>query len=279
MGDAVPVRGWQGWLSERFRMMPTFLVIGAMRGGTTSLYRYLCMHPRVLSAARKEVHFFDHHFRKGPGWYRAQFASRFARVAGKAGPLGRITGEASPSYMLNPLAPGRAAALLPGAKLIAILRDPVDRAFSHYNQAVRRGYETLAFEEALAKEAERLRGEREKLITGEVEKSLPFQHYSYRLRGHYMEQVEAWLRHYPRERLLVLISEEFYADPGREVKRVTDFLGIPPVALPRSEELEKFNQFPYDGMRPETRAELAAYFRPHNARLAEFLGRDPGWSR
>lgn len=260
-------------------MRPSFLVIGAMRCGTTSLYRYLCEHPRIVTATRKEVHFFDHNHASGMEWYMAHFASRFDHHPGKAAAWRLVTGEASPSYMLNPVAAGRAAAQLPGARIIAILRNPVDRAISHYHHGLRRKYEPLTFEEALDLEPERIRGEREKLLRGEIQRSEPLQHYSYCTRGHYMEQLETWLEHFPRERLHLVLSEEFYADPNRELRRAEAFLGLEPGPDVPPEERQKFNQFDYADMAPATRARLVDYFRPHNARLAGFLGRDPGWDR
>lgn len=260
-------------------MKPSFLIIGAMRCGTTSLYRYLCDHPRIVTATRKEVHFFDHNYLSGMDWYMPYFASRFEKLPEKAHPLRRLTGEASPSYMLNPLAARRAAKHLPNAKIIAILRNPVDRAVSHYHHGLRRKYEPLSIEEAIDLEQERIQGEREKLLRQEVQRSEPFQHFTYCTRGHYMEQIEEWLKYYRRENVHIVLSEEFYADPNRELRRVAEFLGLEPGPERPSEERRKFNYFEYEEIKPGTRERLIEYFRPHNARLAEFLGRDPGWDR
>ncbi len=129
---------------------PAFVIVGAQRGGTTSLYRYLAAHPGVLPASRKELHYFTNRHDRGPDWYRSQFPPT---------PPGTITGESTPYYLFHPHAPRRLHAFAPDVKLIVLLRNPVDRAYSHYQLQVRRRHETLPFEEAIAREEERLAGE------------------------------------------------------------------------------------------------------------------------
>src|SRR5439155_3447898 len=151
--------------TSAIRMLPDYLIIGAQRAGTTSLYLYLTQHPCVAPVViGKGVHYFDVDFAKGPGWYRGHFpvaARRYLSRVGRDRPL--ITGEGSPYYLFHPLVPERVAALLPEARLIALLRDPVERAYSHYQHFVERGIETLTFEQALEAEPERLKGEVERL--------------------------------------------------------------------------------------------------------------------
>ncbi len=116
------------WIYRRLtsgsRRLPDFIILGAQRAGTSSLYYYLSQHPQILPAVRKELHFFDDHYRRGLGWYRSQFPTRGAR--------GTITGEATPYYLSHPHAPARIQRLLPQARLIVLLRNPVERAISHY---------------------------------------------------------------------------------------------------------------------------------------------------
>ena len=254
--------------SSSARRLPTFLVIGAQRAGTTSLYNYLTAHPGIAAAATKEVHFFDVHYSKGPAWYEAQFPSR-----GEA----QITGEASPYYLFHPLAAARAAAFLPDAKLIVLLRNPVDRALSHHQHETRRGKETLPLAQALALEESRLRGEAERIATEPGYRSTAHQWHSYRARGCYMDQIENWLRSFRSEQLLVLLSEQFYADPSTALRQVTEFIGAEPLAARSAGDFEQFNKAEYGEMPPEVREELVRFYRPHNCRLAEFLGHDPGW--
>ncbi len=148
---------------------PRFLIIGAQRSGTTSRYEYRLVHPRVAPAARKEIHCFDLRFDKGMDWYRAQFPD----CAG-----GLVTGEASPYYVFHPHVPERVRRHLPDVKLITLLRNPVDRAYSHYQHEVRLEREPLSFEEATEREGERLDGELDRMLEDESYYSLRHQHYS-----------------------------------------------------------------------------------------------------
>src|SRR5690349_3699828 len=181
---------FRGVTSPR-RLLPDFLIIGAQRGGTTSLYNYLQAHPNIHSASIKEVHFFDRKFQKGVHWYRAHFPMRLTKVyAGRFRHEGFVTGEASPAYLFHPQVPERIARLLPRVKLIVLLRNPVDRAYSQYYHTLQLGYETLTFEEAIAAEEERIAGEREKISQDEYYQSHAFKHQSYLSRGIYVDQLQ-----------------------------------------------------------------------------------------
>ncbi len=252
------------------RRWPDFLIIGTQRGGTTSLYEYLCRHPAVSPATEKEVHYFDFQVERGPAWYRAHFPLRF--------PARRVTGEASPFYLFHPRVPRLVHAQLPQVRLIVLLRDPVERAHSHFRLQKRAGIERLAkFEEALEAEPSRLEGEREKTSAAPNYYSYNFQHYSYLARGVYQPQLAAWMEHFPREQFLVLPSETFYAQPQATYTRVCDFLGLPSGPA-RDIDPPRLNHQPGEAMKDETRRWLRRYFAPHNADLARFLGQDFAWS-
>lgn len=240
------------------RSLPDFAIIGTQRGGTTSLYRYLSRHPDVGPAYRKEVHFFDRYYAKGLDWYLAHFPMR-----GEAD----IVGEASPYYLFHPEVPERIHAVLPHAKFIALLRNPVDRAYSHYHMKVRRGIETLSFEEAIDKEDERMS------VTDDAA-SLPWRHYSYLRRGLYVDQLQRWTNIFPRERLLVIKSEDLYKDPARVLTQTQAFLGLTPW-YPRKFKISHLSE--YDPIDPATRQRMTEYFAPHNQRLYDFLDTDLGW--
>ena len=259
--------------AEPQHLEPRFIIIGAQRCGTTSLYSYLAEHPQIIGAAQKELHFFDIHFARGVDWYWRQFPP------GVRLPSTTITGEASPYYLFHPLAAQRMATVLPAVKLLVLLRNPVDRAFSHYRHEVRRGKETLSFEAALAAEENRLRGEAEKIRGDTSYRSTAHQWHSYRSRGCYMDQLADWLPFFPGERFLILISEQFYHDPSSTLQKVTDFLELP--ALPRrvARAYEKHNLAGPERMDATIRGELVAFYRSHNARLADFLQIDLGWDR
>src|SRR4051794_22945776 len=138
-----------GRATVALRPLPDFLILGAQKAGTTALYAYLRWHPEITGPSFKEVSFFDRHYANGERWYRAHMPARRRS----------LVGEASPSYLFHPLAPERVAGLLPEARLIALLRNPVARPSSNYQNEVALGGEPLSFEEAIGREDERMEGE------------------------------------------------------------------------------------------------------------------------
>lgn len=254
-----------GRATSRWRPLPGFLVIGAQKAGTTALYAYLRWHPEITGPSWKEVSFFDRHWWRGEAWYRGQFPLRAS---------GRLVGEASPSYLFHPLAPERARALVPEAKLVALLRDPVERAYSQYQHEVALGREPLSFEDALDAEEERTRGEVERLVADPHYFSRAWWDHTYATRGLYAEQLERWLAVYPREQLLVLTTDELGERTAKTYAAVLSFLGAAPHAL---EEYPRVFDRDYAPMRPETRAALAERFAEPNRRLETLLGRTLGW--
>lgn len=252
-------------------VLPDFLIIGTQKGGTTFLYNILRRHPHFKAAVQKEVHFFDTpRFRKGVDWYRTHFPQRQHRNGQKV-----ITGEASPYYLFYPHAARRVAETIPQVKLIALLRNPIDRAYSDYQHKVRQGHETLDFNEALDVEVERLRGEREKIIADESYRSINYRRYSYLSRGIYVDQLKEWHRYFDPEQLLILGSEDFFDRPPETLELVVRFLGLPE----RNIEISGGrNEGDYsEPMDPEIRRWLQEYYEPHNKRLYEYLGVDFGW--
>jgi Sulfotransferase domain len=249
------------------RPLPDFLILGAQKAGTTALYAYLRWHPDLTGPSWKEVSFFDRHYARGASWYRGHFPLR---------PRGRIVGEASPGYLFHPLAPKRVQETVAGARLIVLLRDPVDRALSHYHHEVALGREPLSFEEALDAEEERTRGEEERLVRDPSHFSHAWWDFTYVARGRYAEQLERWLAVFPREQLLVLASEQLAADTAATFARVLDFLGAPPHDL---DDYPRVYEQAYGEMRAETRTRLAETFAAPNRRLYELLGRDLGWQK
>ena len=191
------------------RPLPGYLIVGAQKAGTSSLHSYLSQHSAVTVPVTKEVHFFDHEFGRGTGWYRAHFHRSAA---------GTLAGESTPYYLFHPLAASRAAAVLPEARIVVVLRDPIDRAFSHHNHELALGFEQLPFEAALAAEEERLRGEEERLIAEPGYRSHAHQHHSYLRRGRYAEQLRRWIELYGSDRVLVLGAEDLFARPARAVR-------------------------------------------------------------
>ena len=258
---------WEaGRRTARWRPLPDFLVLGAQKAGTTALYAYLRWHPGITGPSWKEVSFFDRHWWRGERWYRGHFPLRSA---------GRLMGEASPSYLFHPLAPERAWSLVPEARLVALVRDPVARAYSQYQHEVALGREQLGFEEALAAEEGRTAGEVERLLADPRAFSRAWWDHTYVARGLYAEQLERWLEHYPRERLLVVRTEDLGERPAETYAEIVRFLGAAPHELG---DYPRIFERGYAPMRPETRAALAETFAEPNRRLEALLGRDLGWS-
>ncbi|MER7167809.1 sulfotransferase domain-containing protein [Micromonospora sp. NPDC000207] len=256
------------------RPLPDFLIIGTKRGGTTSLWNYLIQHPlvpRLFPAWNtKASHYFEEHWNRGEAWYRSHFPTerqRAALAARHGGPT-RV-GEAAPLYMFHPLAAQRVAALMPQVKLIVLLRDPVERAYSHWKERRTHGIEPLDFPAALAAEPERTAGERDRLIAEPEYFSEPYDWYTYRARGRYLEHLEPWLDRFDRNQLLFLPSEDLYRDARATYTRTLDFLGLPDHDLPNFKVYNDRRSSPLD---PQVRAELTDYYLPHNEALEQRLG-------
>ena len=265
------------------RLLPDFVIIGTQRGGTTSLYNYLAGHPCVGTASIKEVHFFDTpHYKQGLAWYRAHFPSSIQKYyLQQIQKQAFITGEASPYYLFHPFAARRMAKSLPLVKLIVMLRNPIDRAYSHFYHEVAGGHEKFSsFEEAIEREEERLGGELEKMLADEYYASYNYRHYSYLARGLYADQLQTWLGLFPKEQLLILKSEDFYADTSATFKQTLAFLDLANVDSRQHKEVfKKYNTTKPPKMNPATRKRLIEYFEPHNARLYKLLGRDFEWDK
>ncbi|MEY2567258.1 MAG: hypothetical protein QOE35_1787 [Actinomycetota bacterium] len=261
-----------------------------MRSGTTSLARYLDAHPDVFLAPTKEVRFFDRHHERGLDWYRSHFAG-----AGQH----PLVGEATQTYLYDHDAMQRMAAAVPDARLVAILRDPVDRAYSHYWLNKARDREPLSFEDALAAEPERL-------ARGDLDSRF---FYSYVDRGRYVHQIDRLERLYPPGRVHLILFDDLrdrapdtYAgvlrflgarpftpdNLGRAVNTYTSFRSVRLRRLARRlpgrarDAVGRINaqRESYPPLDPGLRAQVAACFADDNAALAERLARDLSlWSR
>ncbi len=256
-------------LTAARRALPDFLVIGAMRSGTTSLHDLLVQHPEIVPGIKKEVHYFDLQYDHGERWYRAHFPLQTSLKLN-----GQLTGEASPYYLSHPLAPARAAATVPNAKLIVVLRNPIDRAYSHYWHAVRMKVESLDFEAAIEVEAERLGGEADRIRRQPGYRSFKHQHLAYLERSIYVDEITRWLAHFRRKQFLIFSREAFSDDPEGHSRQLFDFLCL---NIHNHQTSKKLNLAQYPPMEQETRARLVDYFRPHNARLFALIGERFDW--
>jgi Sulfotransferase domain len=273
--------------TNRLRLLPDFIIIGTQRGGTTSLYYYLVEYAGIASALHKEVHFFDDHFEQGMRWYRAQFPTATQKyLVEHVGKRQFMTGESSPYYLFHPRIPERVAAALPAVKLIVLLRNPVDRAYSHHWLSTHEGHERLPFEKAIRCEEERLRGDLEKMLEDEHYESYNHRHYAYLSRGIYVEQLRNWMHYFPREQFLILKSEDLYQNPVTVTKQTLEFLGLASSVLSTKNEFKQYREPVPKGYKnsekppkvdQELRKDLLAYFKPYNQQLYEFLGQDFAW--
>lgn len=276
----VATRGY-GMATARWRGKPDYLIIGAKRGGTTSLFNYLRMHPGVLGIfpqprATKSTDYFFGGGPKGDRWYSSHFHTKhfLDRTEADLG-FRPVTGEASPYYVWDPRIAGLAKRFNPDVKAIMLVRDPVERAFSHWQERRQNGVEPLEYAAALAAEEQRTAGELEKMLADPTYHSDAHDWYTYRARGVYLPQLENWLSVFPKEQLLVLRSEDMYTDVQGVFDRACDFLGLPQFALPTT---KTFNASRRPDMPDEPAQELAEFYAPHNKELEAFLGRDLQWT-
>ncbi|MEZ5382695.1 MAG: sulfotransferase [Microthrixaceae bacterium] len=277
-GSKAALRAY-GTATAAHRPPPELLIVGAKRGGTTSLWQYLSEHPGLLgqfpTPNSKGTYFLSEEWHRGERWWRSHFASRRVRTRAQAR-LGYapVAGESSPYDLYHPLAPQRAAQVAPDALIVAVLRHPVDRAFSHWKER-RRHTETLEFADAIDAEAERIAGEAERIVADPSYVSFPHRHQSYLDQGRYAPMLERWFAAYGRDGVLVETAEAFYADPQALVDSVTDRLGLPRRAVA---DTSPRNDAPSDPMSADLRARLTAELAPDIAAVEQLLGRDTGWT-
>lgn len=256
------------------RLRPTFLVIGAQKSGTTSLHAQLRQNPAVLTASVKEVQYFNKEFRRGERWYLSHFPLRLraAPIRRRLGIAPQV-GEATAAYLFDPRVPTRVQAFQPETKLIAILRDPVARAVSHYQMELRWERELLPFEDALRREEVEYPRRLERIAEDPLaaEGFAP----SYIARGRYAEQLERWFALFPRKQLLVVVYEELVGDPAGQLERIADFLEVPHAP---TEAFPHRGRQTYSPPDPASQERLARIFEPENRRLEKLLGRSLPWT-
>lgn len=246
--------------------IPKWLVIGAMKAGTTSIYGYLTASNLVPLARKKEVDFFNKHWYAGIEWYSQQFQLS-----------ARPIGEASPLYIQNPKVPKRIKEICPGVKMIAILRNPVERAFSHYMMQWQHvGYEIYSFDYAVRNEHELCTQTPSRTWWEIPDYNMDWTAFAYKRLGQYSEQLEWFYKEFPREQILVLQFEDLVDNPKRNLEKIHEHLGLN--AEPNLRFWRKLNRGKYDReMKPETREYLKEHFEPWNERLYNLLGVDYHW--
>jgi hypothetical protein len=266
--------GRWGTLTARWRMLPEVVIVGAQRSGTTTLFRLLSDHPQVVRpTASKGMAYFDLNYDRGPRWYRGQFPLKLTASWRSRGRR-RVTFESSGYYMFHPLAAERIAAELPDAKVIVMLRNPVDRAYSAHRHELRRGFETEEFEAAVELEPSRIAGEADRIRADPLYRSFEHQHHAYLGRGEYAAQIIRLHEALGRERTYVVDADEFFRDQAAEFAKLVSWLGLeePP---PRPDEA--WNAQPREPLSDELRERLMAHFAPYDEELSRVLGWTPSW--
>jgi hypothetical protein len=257
-------------LSNPVRMMPSFLLIGAQKCGTTSVFNNLVQHPQICSPSKKEIGFFSSNFDKGISWYKSFFPVPQDRKRSY------ITGEASTGYICHPHAASRVAQTLPQIKLMVMLRNPIDRAYSHYHHTARMGKENLPFAEAIYQEEARVGEIKAKISQDGNYYHKDYHYYTYLSRGLYAQQLKPWLALFERSQFLILQSEDFFAQPAVTFEQILNFLELPDWEM---RDFPQYNPNRYSSPLDSTlRQELAAYFRPHNQQLNELLNLNFDWN-
>jgi len=255
------------------RVLPEFIVIGAQKAGTTSLFYYLSQNPRLVPSNKKEVHYFDggldpNHddYLRGESWYRSHFPTAYLKKDK------RIPFEATPSYLFHPDVPQRIHQLIPDVKMIVLLRNPTDRAISQYFHECRKYREKLSITDALEMEEERLKPILEK---GDY-KNPAFFRYSYKLRGHYFEQLTRYYNYFNKKQFLILNSEYFFSQTEPALEKIFNFMQVDfdPSHYDLGAKHVSKNKVEVD---KEVYTYLNDYFKPHNDKLYELLGESYSW--
>jgi len=260
--------------TRRLRILPDFIIIGSPKCGTTALYDYLIQHKNVFPALWKEIYFFDRYYPRGINWYRSNFCFNLTKFfLTKIKQQEFITGESTPTYIHHPLVAKRIAKHLPNVKLIVLLRNPTERAYSHYQMEKRLGYENLEFDEALEKENERLEGKEKRMIEDPNYYSYDWQIHSYRHGGHYAELLQKWFDIFPKKNFLILKTDDFNANPSKIFYQVLDFLNLPKQDV----NYNKINVGKYPELNLKIKKDLDEYFKIHNEKLNNLLNRNFGW--
>ena len=259
-------RGISG-ITASSRVLPDFIIVGTVRSGSTSLYYNICEHPSVLSAAYDEIGFFDSNYHLGINWYRSMFPTikEMENVERKTGFA--ITGEDTPFYLWKEEAAKRIFEMNGDTKIIGIFRNPVDRAYSNYNLAVRSKTEKLTFEEAIDEEIGFLKNHsfRESVDNKR----------SYLAKGIYENQIKIWFELFPREQIHLLSTEDMQKNPEETLQKAFRFLEIPDYIIKNP---QKQKAAEYKKMNNETREKLVDFYKQHNERFFKTIQKKYDWN-
>ena len=263
-------------LTANSRVLPNYLILGAHKAGSSSLYLNLIKHPNVLPASTKEVNYFDAYY-GSTGWYRANFPTKkeMEKITSKNQTC-RI-GESTPQYLFHPLVPQRVKALIPDAKFLVVLRNPIDRAFSHYNHNQRKkSIEPLCFEDALHERNQILSKAKKLALLGDIQASRYYETYSYLEKGMYVDQIERWFEYFPKENFFIFQTNEFN---NITWNKIYEFLDLPKFENNNPWKGNYEIKYRYKPMKNTVRDELVELYKPYNEKLSKLLNKRLEWDK
>ena len=267
-------------MTSRLRQLPDFIIIGAGRAGTTALYSYLIQHPLIAAALTDnnesvaDLHFFEYMISNNIQWYKSHFPILFSKSNKHKNSF--ITGEYTSTYMYHPDVPKRIFNLLPKIKLIVILRNPIDKAYSTYQQQFRFGEYTTSFEDTINAEFRRI----------DLNKDFPelnsnnydFENFVTQniiRHGVYADYLETWLKIFDRKQILILNSDDLKKSTKETLRRVFNFLNVSNYDI---KDTSQVNVGKYPTINKITRKKLIEFFKPHNQRLNKLLDTEFNWN-
>lgn len=258
---AYPALAKLDWPTEK-KSGPDFIIAGASKSGTSSIYYYLSRHPQVLLSHKKELDFYWQHFERGIDWYLAHFPTITDRPD-------FLTGEATPNYLRFPQVAERIKDTSPQTKIIILLRNPVDRVISWHYHKFNTGLTKLNLATAITTEIDRLATISEAQIT-----KTGFYEPDNIMSSLYLYKLKPWIETLGREQFLIIKSEDFYLHPAIHMEQVFKFLNLPSYSLAHYPQV---NAGSYQDTDPELRKILVDYFAPYNQQLEKYLGMEFGW--
>ena len=262
------------YLSSSFRVLPECFVIGVVRSGTTSLYHYLSQHPSIAPAAYDELGYFDDNYHLGVNWYKSLFPTKFTRnkIIKKHGKF--LTYDVTPFYIYNPLVAKRIFESFPKAKIISNLRNPIDRAYSNYNDALEMGDIKIPFDEVVQIAMDEIDKNKSK-INNEAYIVDTF-YENILARGFYADQLKIWFKKFQKNQLLMIPSEDLAQKTDQILTKIFEFLDLPYFKI---KDLTKQNKREYPPMKAETRKLLIEFYRPYNEKLYNLINQHFDWDK
>ena len=259
-------------------VLPDFLIIGFPKCGTTSLYEYLLQHPDIHPPIGKEIDYFDRLYYKGINWYKVRFPLKLHRFFRKNFFHRQfLTGEATPRYIKHPHSINRIKNIIPNAKFIVLLRNPIDRAYSHYNMNIHNGYEYKTFESAIKTEEDRIKGRFEKMKNNPNFYSWDYDLFAYLNHGIYFDKLQRWFNIFPKNQFLIIQSEEFLKNPSKIYYQTLEFLNLEKWE-PNNFKLYKKRSYKENKIEPEFRKYLQEFYKPYNEKLFKLIGKRYNWN-